>query len=75
LTQHCDASTAHDCKALENLILLKSEFQYLDMRSIQVTLASQISLLSIRFYACNGVILLNTAAYINDVMLIVTGDG
>lgn len=67
--------TAHDCKAIENLTLLNFEFQYLNIRSIQVTLAAQISLLSIRFYVCNGVILLETAAYINDVTLIVTGDG
>lgn len=67
--------TAHDCKALENLTLLNFEFQYLNIRSIQVTLAAQMSLLPIRFYACNGVILLETAAYINDVTLIVTGDG
>lgn len=27
LTQHCDASSAHDCKALENLTMLNFEFQ------------------------------------------------
>lgn len=74
LTQHCDASTVHDGKALENLILLNFEFQYLNIRSIQITLAAQMSLLAISFYVCNGVILLKTAVFINGVTLIVTGD-
>lgn len=75
LAHHCDTSTSLDCKALANLIWLNFEFSVSKCKKYP-SYFNKINVITSNHISCfSGAILLKTAASINDVTLIMAGDG